>query len=163
MMRGSALPVRWWDSMALAQSSETASRRSETRDGENDGSTEAAALTTTRARSRYSMVGGISSSTTSPMALVQDALDRVTHDEGLVEAGDVQHLGDVVAGAGQAEVAVVGPGPLEAADQRPQAHRVDEAQPAQVDDQTGRALVDELHEPVAQAGGRRHVDLTGQA
>ena len=45
-----------------------------------------------------------------------------------------QHLGHVVARPGQAQVAVVGPGPLEAADQGPEARRVDEVTPAEVDD-----------------------------
>jgi DEAD/DEAH box helicase domain-containing protein len=68
-------------------------------------------------------------------------------------------VADPVVGAREHELGVVRPGTFEGPDQHPEAHRVEELDPREVDHHVGVAAVLRLDEHLPEAGRGRHVEL----
>src|ERR1700751_1819514 len=84
---------------------------------------------------------------------------RLVDAEDLRQPGDFQDLQDPLLRADQVQRAVVGPHPLQAPDQHPEAGGVEEPDLVQVDDELVAARADQVDEQLPEPRRGIHVDL----
>src|SRR5207247_8141062 len=95
-----------------------------------------------------------------PAALGCDGLvHRLVDAEDLRQPGDLEDLQYPLLRADQIQRAVVGPHPLQAPDQHPEAGGVEEPDLVQVDDELVVALADQVDEQLTQPRRRIDIDL----
>ena len=90
---------------------------------------------------------------------VDRLLARGDDREDLIEAGDLEGLGDVLVDVDDRQRAVARAQPLDRADQHAERRRVQERRVGQVDDDPHAAALDRLGEHLLELGGREEVDL----
>src|SRR6266508_2700842 len=85
-------------------------------------------------------------------------LDGVEEREHAVQRGDPEDLQQPFLAADQAQAPPGGPQPLQGAHEHAEPGRVEELDPAEVDDDAARATLDELDEPLPQPRRGVHID-----
>src|ERR687898_266253 len=77
-------------------------------------------------------------------------VERRVERHGLVEASDLEQAADAGLRAHEAEVAVVGPSPLERAHDRAEPRGIEEVDPLEIEDQAGKSLPERRNEGLRQ-------------
>src|SRR4029453_7874225 len=101
--------------------------------------------------------------TTATASRPDGVVERREQRERLVERGDLEETPDAALGADQAQVAAVGAGPLERADDRTEAGRVEEVEALEIEHQVVVALRHEVDQALPQRWRAGHIELAVDA